>query len=166
MIHTKITKEQFISKHESLIQMRSVLAKFYKDNYFKVLKQFDGKVYNRKFIKALEDETNNYDNDLRIAQLDDNGYIRIDAYGVGRESLCMKLCLSGSRISFADTIAHKTYSTWEGLFNEETAEYQDVIDNYDKYLEITERLAALREEYLDIPYTFRYNIHKEFLTIY
>lgn len=171
IIRTIKTKEEFTNEMNERITIRKNLLVFYNDIYLPTLKDFDGKVYNIRFIKALRAKVENskrtyiserkYDGMIEIQQR------RGDYNYTDYESLFVK-CLTNNegRIDYNATLEDKYHNIWLENFKDYIEEYQNAIDNYDAYMEQANELASAINAYNDLPQPFRQNIEKYTLNIY
>lgn len=171
IIRTIKTKEEFINEMNERISIRINLLDVYNDIYLPTLKEFDGKVYNIRFIKALRAKVENskrtyiserkYDGTIEIQQR------RADFNYTDCERLCVK-CLTNKegRIDYNATLEDKYHNIWLENFKDYIEEYQNAIDNYDAYMEQANQLANAINAYNDLPSPFRQNVEKYTLNIY
>lgn len=170
-IRTIKTKDEFVKEIQERISISKNLLDVYNNIYLPTLKEFDGKVYNIRFIKALRAKVENnkriyiserkYDDMIEIRQrISDFNY-------TDYENLCVK-CLTNEegRIDYNATLEDKYHNIWLKNFKDYTEEYQNVIDNYDAYMEQAHQLADAINEYNNLPSPFRQNIEKFTLNIY
>lgn len=171
-IRTIKTKEEFVKEIQERISISKNLLDVYNNIYLPTLKEFDGKVYNIRFIKALRAKVENnkriyiserdeYDDMIEIRQrISDFNYT---VY----ENLCVK-CLTNeeNRIDYNATLEDKYHNIWLKNFKEYFEEYQNVIDNYDAYMEQANQLAKTINDYNNLPSPFRQNVEKTWLNIY
>ena len=170
-IRTIKTKDEFVKEIQERISISKNLLDVYNNIYLPTLKEFDGKVYNIRFIKALRAKVENnkriyiserkYDDMIEIRQrMSDFNY-------TDYENLCVK-CLTNEegRIDYNATLEDKYHNIWLKNFKDYTEEYQNVIDNYDAYMEQAHQLADAINEYNNLPSPFRQNIEKFTLNIY
>ena len=171
IIRTIKTKDEFVKEIQERISISKNLLDVYNNIYLPTLKEFDGKVYNIRFIKALRAKVENnkriyiserkYDDMIEIRQrMSDFNY-------TDYENLCVK-CLTNeeSRIDYNTTLEDKYHNIWLKNFKEYFEEYQNVIDNYDAYMEQVNQLAKTINDYNNLPSPFRQNIEKFTLNIY
>ena len=171
IIRTIKTKDEFVKEIQERISISKNLLDVYNNIYLPTLKEFDGKVYNIRFIKALRAKVENnkriyiserkYDDMIEIRQrMSDFNY-------TDYENLCVK-CLTNEegRIDYNATLEDKYHNIWLKNFKDYTEEYQNVIDNYDAYMEQVNQLAKTINEYNNLPSPFRQNIEKFTLNIY
>ena len=170
-IRTIKTKDEFVKEIQERISISKNLLDVYNNIYLPTLKEFDGKVYNIRFIKALRAKVENnkriyiserkYDDMIEIRQrISDFNY-------TDYENLCVK-CLTNEegRIDYNATLEDKYHNIWLKNFKDYTEEYQNVIDNYDAYMEQVNQLAKRINDYNNLPSPFRQNIEKFTLNIY
>lgn len=172
IIRTIKTKEEFVKEIQERISISKNLLDVYNNIYLPTLKEFDGKVYNIRFIKALRAKVENnkriyisereeYDDMIEIRQrISDFNY-------TDYENLCVK-CLTNeeNRIDYNATLEDKYHNIWLKNFKEYIEEYQNVIDNYDAYMEQANQLAKTINDYNNLPSPFRQNVEKTWLNIY
>lgn len=171
IIRTIKTKDEFVKEIQERISISKNLLDVYNNIYLPTLKEFDGKVYNIRFIKALRAKVENnkriyiserkYDDMIEIRQrMSDFNY-------TDYENLCVK-CLTNEegRIDYNATLEDKYHNIWLKNFKDYTEEYQNVIDNYNAYMEQAHQLADAINEYNNLPSPFRQNIEKFTLNIY
>ena len=170
-IRTIKTKDEFVKEMNERISISKNLLDVYNNIYLPTLKEFDGKVYNIRFIKALRAKVENnkriyiserkYDDVIEIRQ-------RISEFNyTDYENLCVK-CLTNeeNRIDYNATLQDKYHNIWLKNFKEYFEEYQNAIDNYDAYMEQAHHLADAINDYNNLPSPFRQNIEKFTLNIY
>ena len=170
-IHTLKTKDEFVKEIQERISISKNLLDVYNNIYLPTLKEFDGKVYNIRFIKALRAKVENnkriyiserkYDDMIKIRQrMSDFNY-------TDYENLCVK-CLTNEegRIDYNATLEDKYHNIWLKNFKDYIEEHQNVIDNYDAYMEQVNQLAKTINDYNNLPSPFRQNIEKFTLNIY
>ena len=170
-IRTIKTKDEFVKEIQERISISKNLLDVYNNIYLPTLKEFDGKVYNIRFIKALRAKVENnkriyiserkYDDMIEIRQrISDFNY-------TDYENLCVK-CLTNeeNRIDYNATLKDKYHNIWLKNFKEYFEEYQNVIDNYDAYMEQANQLADAINAYNNLPSPFRQNVEKTWLNIY
>lgn len=170
-IRTIKTKDEFVKQMNERISISKNLLDVYNNIYLPTLKEFDGKVYNIRFIKALRAKVENnkriyiserkYDDMIEIRQrISDFNY-------TDYENLCVK-CLTNEegRIDYNATLEDKYHNIWLKNFKDYFEEYQNVIDNYDAYMEQANQLANAINAYNNLPSPFRQNVEKTWLNIY
>ena len=171
-IRTIKTKDEFVREMNERISISKNLLDVYNNIYLPTLKEFDGKVYNIRFIKALRAKVENnkriyisergkYDDMIEIRQrISDFNYT---VY----ENLCVR-CLTNekNRIDYNATLEDTYHNIWLKNFKDYLEEYQNAIDNYDAYMEQAHQLADAINDYNNLPSPFRQNIEKFTLNIY
>ena len=170
-IRTIKTKDEFVKEMNERISISKNLLDVYNNIYLPTLKEFDGKVYNIRFIKALRAKVENnkriyiserkYDDMIEIRQrTSDFNY-------TDYECLCVR-CLTNEegRIDYNATLEDKYHNIWLKNFKEYFEEYQNVIDNYDAYMEQANQLAKTINDYNNLPSPFRQNVEKTWLNIF
>ena len=171
-IRTIKTKDEFVKEMNERISISKNLLDVYNNIYLPTLKEFDGKVYNIRFIKALRAKVENnkriyiserdeYDDMIEIRQrISDFNY-------TDYENLCVK-CLTNeeNRIDYNATLEDKYHNIWLKNFKDYFEEYQNAIDNYNAYMEQANQLAKTINDYNNLPSPFRQNVEKTWLNIY
>ena len=170
MISTIKTKEEFINEMNERISICKNLLDVYNNIYLPTLKEFDGKVYNIRFIKALRAKVEN-NKHIYISERKPNGEIEIrqrrdDFNYTDYECLYVMCKTNEGRISYNGTLRTEWHKNSLKNLNEYIEDYQNAIDNYDTYMEQANQLANAINAYNDLPYSFRKNIDKFWLSIY
>ena len=172
VIRTNKTKEEFINEMQQRIEIRKTIMEFVDNVYFPMMAtKFDGKVYNARFLNALNEEAKKisermyvkkgYSNDeieiqLRLSDWNYNDY----------ESILLKCKTNAEgRIDYDATINDTYTKAWVANFKSYMDEYQKAIDNYDEYMEVFVQLADALENYNKLPYTFRGHLDKNYMRI-
>ena len=75
-MYTKQTKEEFIADVEVEIGIRRNMLTWLEEQFYPIVKKFDGKVYNKRLITALEETL---DKDLCLTRTD---YASVEVEGV------------------------------------------------------------------------------------
>ena len=171
IIRTIKTKDEFVKEIQERISISKNLLDVYNNIYLPTLKEFDGKVYNIRFIKALRAKVEN-NKSIYISERKYGDMIEIrqrmsDFNYTDYENLCVK-CLTNEegRIDYNATLEDKYHNIWLKNFKDYTEEYQNVIDNYNAYMEQAHQLADAINDYNNLPSPFRQNIEKFTLNIY
>ena len=155
-IRTRKSKEDFIKEMKQRIEIRKTIMEFVENVYFPMIcTKFDGKVYNARFINALNDEAKKI-NELMYVK---RGYsvdeieiqLRLTQYNyTDYESILLKLKTNEyGRIDYDATINDKLNIAWIGNFKSYIDEYQKSIDNYDEYLGVFAELDKILKKYND-----------------
>ena len=171
-ISTRKTKEEFIKEMQQRIEIRNTILAFVENVYFPMMcTKFDGKVYNARFLNALNEEAkkvhefmyvkHGYSMDeieiqLRLTKWNYNDY----------ESILLKVKTNAEgRIDYNATINDELGNTWIKGFKDYIQEYQKAIDNYDEYMKVFEKLGKVLDEYNELPYSFRKNLDTTWMRI-
>ena len=172
-VRTNKTREEFVKEMQKRIEIRKTIMEFVDNVYFPMMAtKFDGKVYNARFINALNEEakkisermyvTKGYSNDeieiqMRLSQWNYNDY----------ESILLKCKTNAEgRIDYEATINDKLGQTWIENFKSYIKEYQNSIDNYDEYMKVFVELANALEKYNKLPHSFRGHLDTSWMRIY
>ena len=172
-VRTNKTREEFIKEMNQRIETRKTIMDFVDNVYFPMMAtKFDGKVYNARFLNALNEEAKKisermyvkkgYSNDeieiqMRSSQWNYNEY----------ESILLKCKTNAEgRIDYDATVKDKLCQTWIANFNSYIDEYRKAIDNYDEYMKVFVELANALEKYNNLPHTFRGHLDKSWMRIY
>ena len=170
-MQTRKSKSEFISEMNKRIGKRNELLEFYNNVFLPTLKKFDGKVYNIRLIKALREQIT--DNSLWwITERSNSGEIeirlRMGSFNYNDyESLWVKCLLNEDyRIDYEKSVGDYYAKSWMENFKKGIDEYQDTIDNYDKYMEIADKLESALKEYNKMPHKFRGHLDTDYMHIY
>jgi len=172
-VRTNKTREEFVKEMNQRIEIRKTIMEFVENVYFPMMAtKFDGKVYNARFLNALNEEAKKisermyvkkgYSNDeieiqMRLSQWNYNDY----------ESILLKCKTNAEgRIDYDATINDEYTKAWIANFKSYMDEYQKAIDNYDEYMKVFVQLADALEKYNKLPYTFRDHLDKSWMRIY
>lgn len=168
MIATKKNKEEFVKYTNARIEHNKMLLDFYTNVFNPIVKKFDGKVYNIRFIKALREEAARISDLLFVKELqtichDDNVievFCKIDKFNYldGESIYCKLMFNEQGRICYEKTKDNKQSKDWYKAVEDRITDYQNVIDNYDEYMKITEQMDNAIQQYRKISYIFRSNI--------
>ena len=174
MIRTRKSKEEFIAEMKQRIAIRKTIMDFVENVYFPMMAtKFNGKVYNVRFLKALNEEAakisplmyvkrgynpnEEIEIQLRLTQWNYTDY----------ESILLKCKTNAEgRIDYEATINDEYCKAWIKSFKEYSDEYQKSIDNYDEYLSVFAELDKVLDKYNKLPYSFRKNLDTSWMKIY
>jgi len=163
-------KEVFIQDTKQIIKVRELLTKFYDEIYLPTLKKFDGKVYNKRFLNALNEEAEKFFDGYNVyIKGDFDNYLKclrfeIDVRKVYTliQSMEFLACidLESWRLAYDKTLENEQVNYWKENFVEYTKNYYDVIENYDEYLALAEITQTTIQKFNHLPSVFRQNIDK------
>ena len=166
------TKSEFIKDMEKRIAIRKMMFEFVENVYFPMMcLKFDGKVYNKRFINALNDEAKKM-NSLMYVKEREYDHIeiqcRVNQYNYNDyESIYLKCNLDNDgRINYDNTINDKVGQAWIENAKKTIDDYQSSIDNYDEYMKVFVELADALEKYNKLPHTFRGHLDTSWMRIY
>lgn len=173
VIRTNKTKEEFINEMQQRIEIRKTIMEFVDNVYFPMMAtKFDGKVYNARFLNALNEEAKKISERMYVKK----GYsadeieiqLRLSDWNYNDyESILLKCKTNAEgRIDYDATINDTYTKAWVANFKSYMDEYQKAIDNYDEYMEVFVQLADALEKYNKLPYTFRGHLDKSYMRIY
>lgn len=169
-MRTRKTKDEFVAEMRKRIEIRNMLNEFYINVYLPMMcTKFDGKVYNKRFLNALNTEAKKIHEWLYVAEK--YGEIVFELrlsncnYNDYESFMCKCVCKEG-RISYDATINDAMNTAWVENFNKYTEEIQSAIDNYDEYLKIADELEEAVKKYNELPSRFRGNIDIDYMRIY
>lgn len=171
-IRTNKTKEEFFKEMNQRIEIRKTIMEFVDNVYFPMMAtKFDGKVYNARFINALNEEAKKisdrmyvkrgYSHDeieieMRLSQWNYNDY----------ESILLKCKTNEGRIDYTATINDQQVMDWLESFKSYMEEYQKSIDNYDEYMKVFAELGDALMKYNKLPHSFRGHLDTTWMRIY
>lgn len=182
MVSTNMTYEQFEERIHRQNKSQEELLQAYEKVFLPLLKKWDGKVYNKRFRTAIEDElkAQGFGKLSKIYVSQENQYhnevtLVLQQYPIpGRwnesEQLYIQLIVKyddgNYRISEADTISNERGQAWLNNARENIAERKKAVKNWKKYMKQAEQLQAAIKAYNELPHCFRKNIIKYHFTVY
>ena len=174
MVETKITREQFKKFVEKQNDCQEELLQAYAKVFVPLLKKWDGKVYNQRFLNAVEQE-------IKKQGYGNNGEIRVkEVYRrcnnvtiyLTQIPLIYNTCIfvavnlvtrytdGNNRISEADTLSNEQTKAWlQGAFKS-IQQGNDVVKNWDKYMGIANRLQEAVKAYNALPGCFTTHVER------
>lgn len=172
-IRTKKTKEEFIAEMQHRIEIRKTIVDFVENVYFPMMAtKFEGKVYNARFLNALNEEAKKISNLMYVKKGYSHDEIQIEMrvcqwnYN-DCESILLKCKTNAEgRISYDETINDRFTKAWMESFNLYTDEIKKAIDNYDEYMKVFEELNNALDNYNKLPHAFRGNLETSWMRIY
>ncbi len=172
-IRTRKTKEEFIKEMQKRINMRKTIMDFVDNVYFPMMAtKFDGKVYNARFINALNEEAKKISDRMYVNRGSINEDIEIsfrmsDWNYNDCETIYLKCKTNAEgRIDYDATINDRSTKAWIDSFKSYMDEYQKAIDNYDEYMKVFVELNESLEKYNELPHTFRGHLDTSWMQIY
>ena len=173
MVRTNKTREEFVKEMKQRIEIRKTIMEFVDNVYFPMMAtKFDGKIYNARFLNALNEEAKKINERMYVKKGYSNDEIEIqlrltDWNYTDYESILLKCKTNAEgRIDYEATINDKLCQTWIDNFKSYTEEYQSAIDNYDEYMKVFVELANALDKYNKLPHTFRGHLDKSCMRIY
>ena len=171
-------KSEFLNQLKTEIKHDELLTSVYNSVFQDVLTAYDGKVYNKRFINALNEklqaldpllyakEENGTSRDSYSNYPDDFGVTitiscRFDKFNYAdREILYSKIIVIPStyRIDAEKSRTEKYTTAWYKNFVASMDEKRGIIKNYDKYLKVAAKVAGAIKEFSQLPGSFRKNI--------
>lgn len=171
-MRTRKTKQEFINDMQKRIEIRKTILSFVENVYFPMMAlKFDGKVYNVRFIKALNEEAKKINELMSVSE----GYgsdeikiqLRLNQWNYNDyEAILLKLRFKDGRIDYDATVNDEVGKMWIEGFKSTIDEYQKSIDNYDDYMKVFEKLEEALKEYNDLPHSFRGHLDTSWMRIY
>ena len=172
-IRTRKTKEEFIKEMQKRIKIRKTIMEFVENVYFPMMAtKFDGKVYNARFLNALNEEAKKVSNLMYAKKAYSNDEIEIlmrlnDWNYNDYESILLKCKTNAEgRIDYDATINDHYTKAWIESFKSYMDEYQKAIDNYDEYMKVFVELNESLEKYNKLPHSFRGHLDTSWMRIY
>lgn len=169
-------KTVFITRVKDEINTRELLREVFNKTFQDVLNKFNGKVYNRRFDKALEDGLKSIDGRLFVTSEQKGGdsysnfsscnrvEVRISClYNAGnysdRAEFWTVVILDGDgRINAENSRKEKYTISWADNFDKTTEEMRQAVKNYDKYIKVAQKISDAIDEFKELPFRFRQNI--------
>jgi hypothetical protein len=170
MITTHRTKADYINNLKNRIAMREALLKAYNEVYPAILKEFNGKVLNKRFWDTLQERLQAINQNLWVKkEIGIKNCFEIHMrrnrfdYGDYENVRCMLIVGEDKRIN-ADA-GQTEQAQILTAFAKGTDKYHDAINHYDQYMAVANALEAACKAYNALPYTFTENIPKCYLYI-
>jgi len=172
-VRTNKTKEEFIKEMNQRIEIRKTIMEFVDNVYFPMMAtKFDGKVYNARFLNALNDEAKKIDELMYVKR----GYsadeieiqLRLNKWNyTDYEAILLKIKTNREgRIDYEATTNDEMGKKWIESFKSAIEEYQKSIDNYDEYMQVFVELGNALEKYNKLPHSFRGHLDTTWMRIY
>ena len=175
-----LSKEEFINRVSVDIKHREQLRKFFDTTFVEVVKRFDGKVYNARVAKAINEALQAVNplfwakcvikSPESYSNYPNNNYVEVEL-NANREAcnykdyqtLYTKIMLvtdDNYNLRVAADMAkdEKFVISWAESFDVTTNEMKDSIKKYDKYCKVAQKVADAISEFSELPNTFRNNI--------
>ena len=180
-----LNKDEFINRILVDIKHREQLREFLNTTFVEVIKRFDGKVYNARVSKAINEALNAV-NPLFLAECEihsrdsysnypNNNYVMVELKARHNDynyqdyqTLYTKIMLVTDdnyklRVS-ADMSKNENYVIgWAEKFDETTNEMKSTIKNYDDFCKVAQKVADSISDFSELPQTFRNNIEFSYL---
>lgn len=172
-VRTNKTKEEFIKEMKERIEIRKTIMEFVDNVYFPMMAtKFNGKVYNARFLNALNEEAKKVSERMYVKKAYSNDEIEIrlrrtDWNYNDYESILLKCKTNAEgRIDYDATINDHYTKVWIESFKSYIEEYQNAIDNYDEYMKVFVELANALDNYNKLPHSFRGHLDTSWMRIY
>ena len=172
-VRTNKTREEFVKEMNQRIEIRKTIMDFVDNVYFPMMAtKFDGKVYNARFLNALNEEAKKISERMYVKKGYSNDEIEIqmrlsDWNYNDYESILLKCNTNAEgRIDYDATINDHYMKAWIESFKSYIEEYQKSIDNYDEYMKVFVELNESLEKYNKLPHTFRGHLDTSWMRIY
>ena len=160
-MRTELSKEAFIAKVESQVKRREELLRYYNKVFIPTLQKFDGKVYNKRFITALQNECN----ELQYVRPLEYEHVIVEMrasrtpYTDHEDIYLMVKLNSEGRIDYEASTTDRTGRAWITNFQLDTDALRTIINSYDEYMKIAESVRDAIETFATkVPYAFRENV--------
>jgi hypothetical protein len=183
-ITERLPKKEFLALLKKSIANRKFMSNFFEREYKELLRKWDGKVLNARFVNALE-------NELKVCA--PTMYVRsrwttCDQYTKYAGKPCMELVICcrdeitevsvlythivckyddnfNARINADASFEEERTIAWKDNFDKYTDEQEGIFANYNKYLKVAQTLADAATAYNDLPHAFRINMDKSYFRI-
>lgn len=180
IFNQSLNKDEFIKLISVDIKHREQLREFFNTTFVEVIKRFDGKVYNARVAKAINEAlkainplfwadcdikspesysnypNNNYVEVILKARRENHNYQDYQA-------LYTKIMLATDdnynlRVSADMSKTEKYVIAWAENFDVTTNEMKTTIKKYDKFCKVAQKAADAISDFSELPQTFRNNI--------
>lgn len=172
-IRTNKTREEFTKEMNQRIEIRKTIMDFVDNVYFPMMAtKFDGKVYNARFINALNEEARKVSDRMYVKRGYGNDEIEIQMRltqwnYTDYESILLKCKTNAEgRIDYDATVNDQYTKAWIESFKSCIEEYQKSIDNYDEYMKVFAELGEALDRYNKLPHSFRGHLDTSWMRIY
>ena len=153
-------KSAFVAQVKREIEVSENLIKWYEEKFLPTLKKFDGKVYNKRFLTALDSEKEDlmWIRPLKYNHIIIEGYHEKGNY-VDRESLYAMVKLNDEgRIDYEASINDDMGKSWIENFHKNIHDLRDSIEKYEEYLQVAKELQEKLKEWGEVNYRFRQSV--------
>jgi hypothetical protein len=180
-----LNKDEFIKLISVDIEHREQLREFFNTTFVEVVKRFDGKVYNTRVAKAINEALKAVsplfwaECDIKIrdsySNYPNNNYVEV-VLKARRENhnyqdyqaLYTKIMLVADnnynlRVAADMSKSEKYVIAWAEKFDETTNEMKTTIEKYDEFCKVAQKVADSISEFSELPQTFRNNIEFSYL---
>lgn len=160
-LRTKRNKQEFISRMNETIALRTELVKFFNKVYRPMLKKYNNKVLNMRFINSLNVEGEKQPHRITCRLNDSKTEITFSVKHSGSnyndvETLYTRVQTDlDGRILFVASMRDQYTLVWLKNFKKNTKDCVKCRDNHDKYFKAATTLHNLMQSYGEIPYPFR-----------
>lgn len=186
----KKNREEIFAELRIACEKRKALREFYDNQWQVLLSQFDGKVYNKKFRDATNNELQKV-NSLMWASFDEAhstiaqhrhiihvvdvtlyyresawNYTLNDAEKLYIRIVCVLDKNQNLRISKAVTLSDEQNTAWVQSFDKETERTKTIFNKFDDYMNIVEQLDTYLQAYNDLPPRFKDYIGTQYAHIW
>ena len=180
-----LNKDEFTKRTLIDINHREQLREFFNTTFVEVIKRFDGKVYNSRVSKAINEalkavsplfwaecDINSRDS---YSNYPNNDYVMVELKARREnhnyqdfQTLYTKIMLvtdDNYKLRVAADISkdEKYVIGWAEKFDETTNEMKTTIKNYDEFCKVAQKVADSISEFSELPQTFRNNIEFSYL---
>lgn len=170
----RVEKEIYVEEMFRKVQKREMLRNYYNKRFGKVLKKFDGKVYNARFKNAVEEDMYQENVCLGVSEKDKTEkivrlslYVQKEQYNYDREgSEYVEVCLKDGRIDAKATHDHDQNKRWWESFDNDTQSVLQTVLNYDEYMKVADDMMEAIKKYNDLPFYFVRNLQTEYIHIH
>lgn len=178
-MRTKETKEVFINILKKEIKNAETLQKFYDEKFLPILRKYDGKVFNARFI-----------NEVEKAMKAESPYMSIYKENHNREEFTLVMSYRNTphnysdceqlyvllscpydenyynRVSVEKTEANELGRAWLSNAKKDIAEKKEAIKHYDEFMKVANGLEAIINRFNALPYAFRRNFESYYFFIH
>lgn len=172
-MRTKETKEAFIARLTNEIKNAETLQKFYDEKFLPILRKYDGKVFNARFINEVEKamkaespymsiskENQNRDEITLILRYYNIPYSYTDCEQMYVLVVCPYDDNYNNRVSVEKTEAHQMGRAWIANSQKDIADKLEAIAHYDEFMAVAEALESQIDKFNGLPFAFRQNFDK------
>lgn len=178
-MRTRENKAQFAARMNHEKKNREELRKVYNTVFLPLLKKYNGKVFNARFVNELRDnlqkvsplmscrEESQHCEDITLfLEVRNSPHNYNDTERLYIKVICDRDENYNYRVNAEKSTADRYAAAWLDNFDKSTAEKTAAAKGYDKFLKLADKMEAIIKEYNELPADFRQIVETAYLHIY